>query len=74
MRSCFRRRKLIIVRYGVLAALVRVRRRNALAFEAAIRGLSARGAGREAVKRSDKQDDYHQADRDMKPTSHPDSA
>ena len=73
MYSCFRRRKLIIVRNRVLAALIRVRRRNALAFKATVRSLTIRNAGREAVKRPDKQDYYQQADRDMKTTSHPDS-
>ena len=66
MRSRFRRRKLVIVRYGVLAALIRVRCRNALAFQAAIRGLATRGSGRETIKGPDQQDHYHQADRDVK--------
>jgi hypothetical protein len=68
--SCFRRRKLVIVRYGVLAALVRVRRRNALAFKAAIRSLATWGAGSEAIKRPEEKDHCHQADYDLKATSH----
>ena len=48
--SCFRRRKLIIVQNRVLAALIRVRRRDALAFKATIRGLATWGAGRETIK------------------------
>ena len=73
MFSCFRWPKLIVVRYGVLATLVRVRRRNALALEAAIRGLATRCASRETVKGPEKQDYYHQADGDVKATSHPES-
>ena len=68
----FRRRKLIIGRCGVLAALVRGCRWNTLASKAAIGTRATGGAGREAVKRPDEQDYYHQADCDVKSTSHPD--
>ena len=70
MSSHFRRSKLIIVRNGVLAALVGVRRRLALALKTAIRGLATGRADSEAIKRPDEQDHCHQADRDVNATSH----
>ena len=71
MFGCLRWRELIIVRYRVLAALVRVCSRSALAFKAAIRSLATRGTGRETVKGPEQQDHYYQADRDVNTPSHP---
>jgi hypothetical protein len=68
--TSLRRRKLIIVRHSVLATLVRIRRRNALAFEATILSLATRGAGSEAIKGPEKQDHCHQADRDVNAAPH----
>jgi hypothetical protein len=71
MVSRLRRHQLAGVWGRVPAAFVRVRRRSAFAFEAAIRGLLVRRSSREAVERPDKQNDRHQADHDVNATSHP---
>jgi hypothetical protein len=71
MVSSFRHHKLAGARDGVLTALVGVRRRNAFAFETAIRSLAGRLTASKAVKRSDKQNDCHQADRNVNAAAHP---
>jgi hypothetical protein len=65
-----RRHKVVPDRDGIPAARVRVRRGSAFPLQAAFRRLAARSARREAVKRPEKQDHHHQANRDVKSPSH----
>jgi len=70
MLSGFRRNKLVTVRDGFLAARVGVRRGSALPPQAAIRHVVSRSAGRKAFKGPEKQNRHHQANGDVKSTSH----
>jgi hypothetical protein len=66
----FQRHKLVSYRDGIPAARVGVRRGSAFPPQAAIRFIAARSTSREAFKRPEKQDHGHQANRDVKNTSH----
>jgi hypothetical protein len=70
MRSGFRWQKLVPVRDGTLTACVGVRRGSTFPLPAAIRHLATRRGCGEAFEGSEKQNRHHQANRDVKSTSH----
>jgi len=65
-------RRLKLSRFGgcALAALVRVRDRNAFALQAAIRRFAIRGAPNDAIEGPDQQYNCQQANRDVNAAYH----
>ena len=66
----FGRHKLLATRKGAFAAIVRIRRRNAFALFAAIRGFLGERPAAEAVEWLQKQENCYEGNRNVNATTH----
>ena len=66
----FGRHKLLAARKGAFATIVRIRRGNAFALFAAVRGFLGELSGAETIERLQKQEDCEDANRDVNAAEH----